>query len=178
MAARPHAHGLFPGRWRGPKEKVKQHAIEWMQFADIKLKFVSGKKADIRISFVRRSRFLVNYRTDSKTVPAGQPTMNFGWLRADTDDDEYERVVVHEFGHALGCIHEHQNPAGGINWNKTAVYKYYQGPPNNWTKDEVDHNLFEKYSRNITQFTKLDPLSIMMYPIPGHSPRTTSLLVK
>ena len=92
--------------------------------------------------------------------------MNFGWLRNDTADAEWERVVVHEFGHALGCIHEHQNPAGGINWNKPAVYKYYQGPPNNWSKAEVDSNLFQQYAASKTQFTKVDRNSIMMYPIP------------
>jgi len=39
-----------------------------------------------------------------------EPTMNYGWLKDDTDDVEYRRVVIHEFGHALGAIHEHQNP--------------------------------------------------------------------
>ena len=34
--------------------------------------------------------------------------MNFGWLKDDTDAVEYERVVVHEFGDALGAIYEHQ----------------------------------------------------------------------
>jgi hypothetical protein len=149
------------------KKKVKAHAVEWMQFADIKLKFVKGKKADIRISFVADPGSWSTIGTDANTVPANEPTMNFGWLQADTDDAEYERVVVHEFGHALGCIHEHQSPAGGINWNKPVVYKYYQGPPNNWTKAEVDSNLFAKYAKNITQFTALDPQSIMMYPIPA-----------
>ena len=37
--------------------------------------------------------------------------MNYGWLEPDTELREYQRVVRHEFGHALGMIHEHQNPA-------------------------------------------------------------------
>jgi len=37
-------------------------------------------------------------------------TMNFGWLTPDTEDSEYQRVVLHEFGHALGLLHEHQHP--------------------------------------------------------------------
>ena len=47
--------------------------------------------------------------------------MNYGWLTPDSDDDELRRVVLHEFGHALGLIHEHQNPEGGIEWNEPAV---------------------------------------------------------
>ena len=74
--------------------------------------------------------------------------------------------ISHEFGHAIGCIHEHQNPSGGIDWNKSAVYKYYEGTPNNWSIEEVDSNIFQKYKIKQTQFTQLDVASIMMYPIP------------
>jgi hypothetical protein len=93
--------------------------------------------------------------------------MNFGWLTKTTADSEYSRVVVHEFGHALGCIHEHQNPNTNIPWDKDAVYKYYQGPPNNWTKSQVDINLFTRYSADITNATQFDRESIMLYPIPN-----------
>ena len=33
-------------------------------------------------------------------------------------------------------------------------------------KEEVDSNLFQKYSQDQTQFTTWDPTSIMEYPIP------------
>lgn len=92
--------------------------------------------------------------------------MNLGWLTRGTADDEYARVVQHEFGHALGCLHEHQNPAASINWNVEAVYRYYMGPPNNWSKEDVDSNLFEAYARDKTQFTDFDRKSIMIYAIP------------
>lgn len=152
------------------KKKTKKYARYWTlkshANANVKLKFVSGTDAMIRISFIADSGSWSTVGTDCKVVPANEPTMNFGWLRNDTEDEEWERVVVHEFGHALGCIHEHQSPAGGIKWNKPAVYKYFGGPPNNWSKAEVDSNLFDKYSKNITQFTELDVTSIMMYFFP------------
>ena len=75
-------------------------------------------------------------------------------------------MVLHELGHALGCIHEHQNPVASIPWNKEAVYAYYAGPPNNWSRADVDNNLFRTYSRNLTQFSDFDAESIMLYPIP------------
>jgi hypothetical protein len=43
-----------------------------------------------------------------------------------------DAACVHEFGHALGLIHEHQNPNRAIQWNRDAVINDLQGPPNNW----------------------------------------------
>ncbi len=152
------------------KKKTKKYARYWTNKrnanANIKLRFVNGKKGMIRISFVADSGSWSTVGTDCNVLPDSEPTMNFGWLRDNTDDGEWERVVVHEFGHAMGCIHEHQNPAKGIKWNKPAVYKYFAGPPNNWSKAEVDSNIFNKYSKNITQFTEVDNDSIMMYFFP------------
>ncbi|MFZ1676231.1 MAG: hypothetical protein WBP41_19270 [Saprospiraceae bacterium] len=134
--------------------------------ANLKLRFLSGKNAMIRISFIADEGSWSYVGTECKDIPANEPTMNFGWLRDNTNEAEWERVVVHEFGHALGCIHEHQNPTGGIKWNKPVVYAYYKRKPNEWEPEDVDSNIFEKYSSNITQFTQMDRDSIMAYYIP------------
>jgi hypothetical protein len=89
--------------------------------------------------------------------------MNYGWLRDDTDDEEYKRVVLHEFGHALGCIHEHESPKFKRKWNKAAVYKYFSGPPNHWSKADIDSNVLDKYSSKGVAATVFDPKSIMLY---------------
>ena len=93
--------------------------------------------------------------------------MNFGWLRDDTDDQEYERVVVHEFGHALGCIHEHQSPTEQLKWNRQAVYDTFSGPPNYWSEADIDQNILEKYSPNGISATRFDRKSIMLYQFDG-----------
>ena len=92
--------------------------------------------------------------------------MNFEGFTMSTPETEYSRVVLHEFGHALGCIHEHQSPSGGIQWNKEAVYRSLSGPPNNWSKEQIDHNVISRYSKDQTQFTAFDPRSIMLYSFP------------
>src|SRR5260370_38581517 len=95
------------------KGRVKEKAQIWQEFANINIDFSDDASAEVRISFVADSGSWSAVGNDCLVAayfPAFQPTMNFGWLRDDTDDDECERVVVHEFGHALGCIHEHPSP--------------------------------------------------------------------
>jgi len=151
------------------RKRVQQHATEWSQFANVRFEWKGSAKAEIRISFSADPGSWSGIGTDclhADYFPKNEPTMNFGWLRDDTDDTEYNRVVVHEFGHALGAIHEHQNPKGGIVWNTAAVYAAFSGPPNNWSKDEIDHNVIDKYSLDQLNATKFDPKSIMLYPFP------------
>jgi hypothetical protein len=90
-------------------------------------------------------------------------TMNF-----DTTDFKtfaaMRRTVLHEFGHAIGLLHEHYSPVAGIPWNKEAVYaelKKTQG----WDKSTVDLNLFQQYKVSYTNGTEYDKSSIMHYPV-------------
>ena len=152
------------------RKKVIEKASEWLAYANIKFKFNAGAKAQVRISFRADPGSWSAIGVDCLSAPdfpKDHPTMNFGWLRDDTDDTEYRRVVVHEFGHALGAVHEHQVPKGGIKWNLPAVYQYFSGPPNNWSKDEIDFNIVQKYSANQLNGTSFDPKSIMLYHFPG-----------
>ncbi len=69
-------------------------------------------------------------------------------------------------GHAIGLIHEHQNPLHAIHWNKAAVRHDLSGPPNNWDDATIQHNMFDRYDPAKVTATKVDRKSIMMYPIP------------
>ena len=146
--------------------KVAAIAKEWEDVANLRLDFVNSGAAEIRISFAEQGYSWSTVGTDALTVPSSEPTMNFGWLEPNTPLREYERVVRHEFGHALGMIHEHQNPSarGQIPWAKPKVYAYYaqQG----WSTQDVDFNIFDVYREDSTNHTAFDPNSIMQYAIP------------
>jgi serralysin len=148
------------------RQKVELYAHKWEQFANIKFKF-GAPNPQIRILF-RPGGSSSYIGTDALSPSlAGKPTMFFGWLTPTTADDEYSRVVIHEFGHALGAIHEHQHPDSGIPWNKPKVYAYYaatQNPP--WTHEDVDNNIFKLYDQSWLQYGSYDKKSIMHYAIP------------
>jgi serralysin len=138
---------------------VRQHAPYWSNFCSITFKFVSNPaQADVRISF-RQAGAWSYIGTDILGIPKNQCTMNFGFIDPTT--------IKHEFGHTLGCIHEHQHPQASIPWNTQAVYQYFSGPPNSWPKDQIDTNIFQRYNQGETQFDAYDPHSIMHYPFDG-----------
>jgi serralysin len=149
--------------------RVQAVAQEWTApgMANLTLDFRDTGPTDIRIAFKQGNGSWSYLGTVCRQItPESKPTMNYGWLTPDSPDDEVRRVVLHEFGHALGLIHEHQNPKGGIKWNKDAVKHDLSGPPNNWSDATIENNMFKFYPETDLIPTDVDPLSIMMYPIP------------
>lgn len=138
---------------------------QWEKYANIKLSFVSNsEQANIRILVSNSGSSWSYVGTDMAGIPQSQHNMEFGWLNDNSPISEINRVVIHEFGHALGCIHEHQNPSTNVPWDKNAVYAYYakQG----WDKQTVDTNLFQTYEKSSTNYSQFDKESIMLYAIP------------
>jgi hypothetical protein len=144
------------------RKKVEDVARGWEDYANIRLAFDDAQDAQIRISFKAEGSWSY-IGNEALQIPSTEPTMNYGWLTPDSEDQEYSRVVLHEFGHALGCIHEHQSPAVTIPWDPKAVYAYYalQG----WSKEETDQNVLIPYSPEGMQFSMFDPESIMLYAV-------------
>ena len=147
------------------KAKIKIYAAKWLEHSNLKFSWVA-KDGDIRISCKVGDGSWSYIGTDALTIAKSKATMNYGWFTATTPDDEFSRVIVHEFGHALGAIHEHQHPSGGIPWDKPAVYAYYQRT-NGWDHAAVDNNIFAKYDATQLNMTDYDKTSIMHYAVPN-----------
>jgi len=141
------------------QQLVRKQAGWWTEHANLTFDFGSTPDAEIRIAFDPSDGAWSYIGTDCKHIPAGEPTMNLGFLDGGT--------AAHEFGHAIGLAHEHQNPAGGIEWKEAVVIHDLSGPPNNWDEDTIRHNVLEKYRVDQINGTAFDPDSIMLYFFPA-----------
>ncbi len=145
------------------QNRIMEKARIWEQYANIKFQVVTSGDADIRISINGDGSSWSYLGIDAKRINQSNPTMNFGWFSDSSSDSEIQRTTLHEFGHALGAIHEHSSPDADIQWDVDAVYEQYARY--GWSKEQVDNNLFSKYSSNLITNSEYDPDSIMHYPI-------------
>ena len=145
--------------------KTLEVAGEWSKPANIK--FVISTKANdshIRVSF-RQKRGYQSLIGNSASHPSNFNKSTL-WLQ-DLDKmpyDEFRRVVLHEFGHAIGLEHELQNPNAILPWDSAAVYHYYDSLYH-WKPDSVNKFVFTKIVTG--EASDFDPKSIMIYATPG-----------
>lgn len=141
------------------KALTRQQALWWQEFANLRFDFTDAADAEIRITFDPNDGAWSYVGTDCQSIPHDQPTMNLGFQDGGTS--------AHEFGHAIGLGHEHQNPEGGIQWNEEVVIRELAGSPNFWTPEQTRHNVIKKYSQDQVNGTAFDPDSIMLYFFPA-----------
>jgi|GEM_PF-1697585 len=175
---------------------VRNVASEWNDYSSTKFDFgppdtfyncLSTKQGffQIRIGFSGKGYWSVPGKDAEDVVLPQQPSMNlqrFSSIYSNFKTDKskvmaeatpyHKAVIRHEFGHALGLLHEQQNPElhcyEQIKWKgKGNVYEYYRKSPNFWTDSDVNINLGpigDTFSDHVEAGTDLD--SIMMYSLP------------
>ena len=148
----------------GGTSTQRKHVIDvcarLMEIANLKFDFITSGVGMIRTAFNASLGAWSMLGKDALGVSRSQPTMNLGFDQPGT--------YTHEFLHAVAAIHEHQSPFDNpIQWNKPQVYHDLSGPPNNWDRATIDHNMFEHYSATLTNGTTFDPKSVMLYSFPA-----------
>lgn len=150
------------------KDRVKKHAPEWSKHCAITFKFLEtpDPNADIRISFRCGGHWSYLGRF-CRNIPSGKATMNIELGRLDFDED-WRRVVLHEFGHALGFEHEQRHPERKLNMDEPAVLEYYMRTQG-WSAAKVYEQVIDKanVSRSEWEGTDWDKDSIMHYAFPA-----------
>jgi serralysin len=109
----------------GMAQKALDIAKEWCKYANLDFvpanDFASG---DIRVTFQGAGFQSVLGRQAVTQVPRNQPSMTLGFISTPQSPDHVRRLVLHEFGHAIGLEHEHAHRKAGIKWNETELVKY------------------------------------------------------
>lgn len=146
------------------KQKIIDAASQWLPYVNLSFDFVDDKHGDIRIATGnnKNSSILGN---NSLLIDPDKPTMNLG---VNPEHEDFDVIVIHEFGHALGAMHEHQHPQANIPWDKPKVYEFYQNREMNpLTRAQIDRHIFKPFNTSDAFYTPYDKLSIMHYPIPN-----------
>lgn len=164
------------------RQLVTAIALEWTRFnANIPFDFgerlnprvcKKGEFAHIRIRLNNQNKNysaigVLSYKIFSQKEPSMQIAVINKAKKQFVSPPTLRRVILHEFGHALGLGHEHQSPfskcKNDFNWN--VIYKKMSGPPGNWSKKQIDKNMKEMNLPGIFG-TDFDKHSIMLYGFP------------
>jgi hypothetical protein len=150
------------------QKRVSTVASAWSAVANINFKWVAkDSPAQIRISFVTKGGSNSTVGTDALLVKdQSAPTMKLE-IGPASSEKEVRRAVLHEFGHALGCEHEHQSHRADLDWDSETVYAYC-ADHHGWSRDKVDRNILKKIPAKDVSASAYDPKSIMLYEYPGN----------
>lgn len=149
----------FLGGTMAQRALAMEQANWWAEHANLSFIVSDDVSSEIRVTFDPDDGAWSYLGTDCRHIPLNQATMNLGFQDGGTSG--------HEFGHAIGLAHEHQNPEGGIEWNEAEVIRDLSGPPNFWDEPTIRHNVLEKYQHDQIRGTRFDPDSIMLYAFPA-----------
>lgn len=145
------------------KDQVINWANEWSGFTGRTFVRSYANDADIRVSFLSEGLSSAIGK-NAHNVNKASPTMSLHHLW-EYDDQKQRAIVLHEFGHALGLIHELQHPEIKIKWNRPVLFAYYKNTykrDSGWVKEQI----IDPYSTTTSIRCELDLKSIMMYEIP------------
>jgi hypothetical protein len=147
----------FMGGTPAQQAKTREQAGWWSAVANLKFDFNNANDAEFRIKYDEDDGAWSYIGTDCGNPASGaDDEPQFRWWHGGA------RVQ-----HAIGLAHEHQNPAGGIQWNEPVVLREMAKSPNFWNEQTTRHNILRKYTADQLNGTKFDPESIMLYFFPA-----------
>jgi hypothetical protein len=164
-------YAFLPGEFVGTAvqhQKVADTVKIWSKYANLTFQEVPDN-SDVRITFDARDGSWSLVGSDCAKARVDEATMNLGWIEStNRTSDKEKATILHEFGHVLGMLHEHQSPAHGrrsvIDPNKAV--KFYMASQG-WTEEMVWEQIINTLTeRDVSNFSEVDTHSIMHYAMP------------
>ena len=141
--------------------EVEKYAALWEPHGAVRFKFTTTGTSDINIHFDSGEDKALIGSPGVYDAREGEPTM---WL---TTIDK--QTILHEFGHALGFVHEHQTPAGSnLDIDKILANARARYEEKGLSEEDILEKLEANYIRldagdNTNNFSEYDPDSVMLY---------------
>ncbi len=153
--------------------KVKMLAPLWLEGTSLKFSFFDSldtapEDTHIRISFTSHNGSRLGAHGEYKSSFA---TMNLADVMSqDISERSIQRIILHEFGHALGLEHEYRN----INWpygqhiiekfTEECIPRMRQIGHDPEVAEQRCHDINQSISKKLALTTAYDERSIMNYP--------------
>ncbi|KAF8149916.1 hypothetical protein B0H34DRAFT_667269 [Crassisporium funariophilum] len=152
------------------QQRIVRSAVKvWEEYANVVFECVDNiASATIRISFKPEEGSWSFTGNEALSIRSDTATMNLGLVTGDVSSDEEYASVLHQVGHALGLMHEHQSPTLGdkIILKEKAVVALYQ-KTGRWKEPLIKSQIISVYNTHgVSNFLDFDQRSIMLYYMP------------
>lgn len=145
------------------RRTVELATEEWAKHGNIGFRYVDDPaEAIIRImpDQMRSSSYI-----GRTALRVGRDTPTMRLRNSHSNDEQRLTDFLHQFGHAIGMVHEHQSPNADIPWDEGRVTEYYR-TAFGWDAVQTRHNILAR-SNVYPCMRDFDPQSIMMYSLPA-----------
>lgn len=161
------------------RQKISASANEWTHYGNIRLDF--GPNASRSCDINQPSSIRVGFSEPGYWSYVGTESLDTRIIKLSSvnleafdtnlpDDATVKRLVLHEFGHALGFDHEHQAPSAGcdseIDWAYADQWLGKQGWSPQMVKDNLGALDVSSGAYAGPALTSVDRKSIMHYSLP------------
>lgn len=154
-------------------DQIEGYIREWEALSNLSIRVFDTKddfarrgdgNAEIRVTFSKKGHYSWIGTGSVYSRLQNEESMNLEFT-VNTDASEVRRTTLHEFGHALGFKHEHQNPVGGIRWKQPDALEYYKNRTG-WDDAKIRRNIFDTLDQAAIVGGTFDEQSIMAYSVP------------